>query len=205
VRGSISKMGICLVAVLSLTIAIGGIASADSGELLKLSQSKVKKIAKKQANKQIKKKAPKLSVLNAVNAENADTADSATTADTATNATNADNADVAANANNLGGQPPSFYARRLFARVDNTGGPATIVASSPGVTLGTPAEPFVGASRILFPVDMTNCAVTVTGVSGGTDIIARQSTTSSGANVVVVTANDAGATVKADYNIIGQC
>jgi hypothetical protein len=68
-----------VISAIALAIAIGGggyaIASLNSG--------KVKKIAKKQANKQIKKKAPHLSVAHAATADNAT---HATSADTATSA-----------------------------------------------------------------------------------------------------------------------
>lgn len=130
---------------------------------------------------------------------------SATNATNATNAANATNATNAANAAALGGVPASQYSIRHFARVIGTGASPTLAAGSPGVTVN-PTRPFnPGAATVEFPVDMTNCAVVVTGVSGGVTAIARQSTTSDAKNVVVVTENDAGAVINASFNIIGLC
>jgi hypothetical protein len=78
-----------VISVLALIVAVGG----GSFAIASLNSNKVKKIAKQQANKQIKKKAPKLSV------KHAKTADSATKATSATNATNATNATTATNVN----------------------------------------------------------------------------------------------------------
>jgi len=80
-----------VISVIALTAAIGGGAFAIAAS----DNKKDKKIAKKVANKQIKKKAPGLSVLHA---QTADTATTATTADTATTATTANSAKNADNA-----------------------------------------------------------------------------------------------------------
>ena len=118
---------------------------------------------------------------------------------------NATNAANAANAAALGGKPASEYPVRYFARVNGTGANPSLEAGSPGVSVDA-TRPFnPGAARVVFPVDMTNCAVVVTGVSGGATIVTRQSTTSSGKNVVVATESDAGASVNASFNIIGIC
>lgn len=86
---------VMVLAALALVFAVVGTAVAGPDLYAKkLSKSKVKSIAKKQANKQIKAQAPTLSVANA------DTADNATNA---ANADNADNATNAANAAAVGG------------------------------------------------------------------------------------------------------
>jgi hypothetical protein len=64
-----------VVAVVALTFALAGTAIAGPDAITSaVTKSKVKKIAKQQANKQIKKKAGGLSVANAQNAVNATTA-----------------------------------------------------------------------------------------------------------------------------------
>ena len=70
-----------VVAVVALSLALAGSAVAGTGALDKaITKSKVKQISKKQANKQIDKRAPGLSVANAVNAQNAVNAENAVTA-----------------------------------------------------------------------------------------------------------------------------
>ncbi len=76
-----------VISAIALIVAVGGGAFAVAA----LNRPKVKSISKRQANRQIRRKAPALSVLHA------QSADTATTADTATNATNLD------------GQPASDY------------------------------------------------------------------------------------------------
>jgi hypothetical protein len=78
-----------LVAVLALVAALAGTAIAGPTATVSVSKKKVKKIAKKQAIKQINKLAPGLSVASA---ETANTADSANTANTAAQAQNASTA-----------------------------------------------------------------------------------------------------------------
>jgi hypothetical protein len=76
-----------IVAVVALSFALAGSAVAGTdGVNLKLDKKEkkqVKKISKKQANKEIRKKAGGLSVANAQNAVNAQTANSANTAGSA--------------------------------------------------------------------------------------------------------------------------
>jgi hypothetical protein len=75
-----------IVAVLALVAALAGTAVAGpNASTSAVSKKKVKKIAKKQAVKQINELAPGLSVANAVNAQNAATADNAANAGDATN------------------------------------------------------------------------------------------------------------------------
>jgi hypothetical protein len=66
-----------LIAVIALVLGLGGAAIAAD-----LTKPQVKKIAKKVANKQIKKKAPGLSVAHAKTADSATTAQTATAAST---------------------------------------------------------------------------------------------------------------------------
>ena len=70
-----------IVAVTALSVALVGTAIAGPDAVVSLldrgEKRQVKKIAKRQANKQIKKKAPRLSVANAENADNATTAGTA--------------------------------------------------------------------------------------------------------------------------------
>jgi hypothetical protein len=117
---------------------------------------------------------------------------------------NAVNATNAANAAALGGKAASGYSIRYFARVDGTTANPSLAAGSPGVTVD-PARPFTGATTIGFPVDMTNCAIVATGVSGGPLIIARQSNIGTGNNVAIITENAAAAGINQSFNVIGIC
>lgn len=94
-----------VISAIALIVAVGG----GSFAIAAINNSKVKKIAKKQANKQIKKKAPGLSVSHAATADTATNANHATSADSAANADHASSADTATNASQLGGQPASDY------------------------------------------------------------------------------------------------
>lgn len=97
-----------VISVIALIAAVGG----GSFAIAALNQGKVKKIAKRQANKQIRSKAPGLSVNHANSADTATNADHATNADLATNAgtaitaTSATSATSAGNAQQLGGVNP---------------------------------------------------------------------------------------------------
>lgn len=121
-------------------------------------------------------------------------------------ANTANTATTASNALALGGKPAADYSIRYFARVNGTAANPTLAAGSPGVTVNS-NRPFTGAATVNFPVDMTNCAVVVTGVSGGAEIAARQSTTSDGSAVVIVTTTVADPTVNTNFsfNVIGVC
>lgn len=112
----------------------------------------------------------------------------------------------AANAAALGGKPASEYSVRYFARVNGTAANPTLAAGSPGVTVNS-NRPFTGAATVNFPVDMTNCAIVGTGVSGGAEIAVRQSTTSEGSAVVMVTTTVADPTVNTNFsfNVVGIC
>lgn len=119
-------------------------------------------------------------------------------------ASTADAATTAANSVKLGGQPASAYAGRFFARVNGTPTTPTLAAGSPGVTVEA-SRPFTGAVRVDFPVDMTNCAVVATGVTGGDEAAARQSTTSSGSTVVIVTYINGTNETNESFNVIAEC
>ena len=160
------------------------------------------------------------SALHANNADKATTAtkaDSATTADKATtatkadsatnavNATNATNATNAANADALGGKAASEYSLRYFARVNGTTGTPTLAAGSPGVSVD-PSRPFTGAATVIFPVDVTNCAIVATGFSGGGAALSpRQSSIATGNEVAIVVEEDEGNGVNASFNIVAVC
>ncbi len=99
-----------LVAVMALCLALGGTALAGPSQKAAspgLSKAQVKKIAKKVANKQIKKKAPKLSV------KHADSADSATTAASAATAGSAVSAQFAASAGKIGDLEVKKFSKQV--------------------------------------------------------------------------------------------
>jgi hypothetical protein len=112
----------------------------------------------------------------------------------------------AANANALGGKAAGDYSVRYFARVNGSGGTPTLAAGSPGVSV-SPDRPFTGAVVVVFPVNMDNCAVVATPVSGGETLSARQSTASfnGGNNVGIVIEDHEGGLFNASFNIIGVC
>jgi hypothetical protein len=83
-----------IVAVLALSLALGGSAVAGSGVL-------TKKQVKTVANKQITKRAPRLAVASAARADAAKSADAARSADTAKSAGTAKSADTAGRATNV--------------------------------------------------------------------------------------------------------
>jgi len=136
-----------VVAVLALVAALAGTAVAGRDvSTSAVSKKKVKKIAKKQAVKQINELAPGLSVAHA------DTAETAETADTA---------NIAANANALGGIAPSGFATRLFAyvRVDL---PSTYeVEYGRGVT-GVTSTGTAGEYDVTFNRNVAGCAAHAT-------------------------------------------
>ena len=109
-----------LISMIALVLALGGTAIAA----FEPTKSNVKKIAKKQANKAIKKKASSLSVAKAENATNA------------TNATNAANAANAGNAGTVDGQSVQKVFARVAVAATNvvvaTNGPLTIEADCTG-------------------------------------------------------------------------
>ena len=135
-----------------------------------------KKKAKKVANSVVTQRAPGLSVARAANAGNATTANSA----------------------------KNVY----FASVDYNNATPSIRSASPGITAN--GEAFEGAPQLHFPVDTTNCAVTGNVASGGSDGMIRWSGpppqgVSEPQDVVVVIADPAGASFRADYTLVVVC
>jgi hypothetical protein len=116
---------------------------------------------------------------------------SAKSADNATNATSANSA-----------------KNVLFASVDYNDSTPAVVSGTPGI-VGN-GEAFLGAPRLTFPRDTTNCAVTASVASGGPDGMVRWSGpppqgVSDATNVVVNIADPAGASVRLDYSIVVVC
>jgi hypothetical protein len=136
-----------------------------------------KKKAKNIANNVVTQRAPGLSVASAKNADNATNAGNATTANSAKNV---------------------FFARVAYSTAN-----PTVTSGSPGV-VGN-GESFTGAAIIHFPRDMTNCAITATGFTGGADVSVRQSSNSSGNDVVLVPFDDAGSEGRHDFNLVAVC
>lgn len=125
---------VILASVAVLVLASAGAASAGpdpDGTDRAVSKAAVKKIAKKQANKVVKEKAPSLSVNHAKSADTASTANSATSAATANSANSATNANNANNANNLGGQAPSAYQNRVAFKTRGAGGYLAMPVATP--------------------------------------------------------------------------
>ena len=111
----------------------------------------------------------------------------------------------ATNAASLGGKPASEYTVRYFARVKGEGAVPTLAAGSPGVSVDS-TRPFTGAARVIFPVDMTNCAINATYFSGGgTVLVPRQSSISEGNKVVIVLETPTGTGTNGDFNVVGVC
>jgi hypothetical protein len=99
-----------IVAAAALCFALVGTAVAGTDSVSRaLTKSKVKKIAKKQADKQLKANVSGSHVNLADQATNANNANNANNAQNATNAQNAQNAQNANNANNLGGVAANNY------------------------------------------------------------------------------------------------
>jgi hypothetical protein len=140
----------------------------------------------------------------ATTATTADKATTATSADKATTATSADKATTALDSNALGGKAAGEYSVRYFARVSSGTNP-TLTAGSPGVSVNS-GRPFTGAATVVFPVDMTNCAITATPFSGGgTVLVARQSSISAGQNVAIIIENTSGTGLNEAFNVVGVC
>jgi hypothetical protein len=98
---------------------------------------------------------------------------------------------------------PGTSAVSYFARI-NIGG--TVEAGTPGVT--AKAIPPEGFDEVVFPQDVSRCAVLATGVSGGGPVLARQSTNSEKNKVVIVTYNEETAVpekANEPYNLIVTC
>lgn len=135
-----------VLAAIALSFAIAGTAVAGTDAVSgKITKSKVKKVAKKQADKELRAN---------VSGSHVNLADSATNA---TNAANAENANNANNANNLGGKSAADVVR--WASINSNG----TLASGSGLASagGGAGEYFVTATE---PIE--NCAAVVTMRSG---------------------------------------
>jgi hypothetical protein len=95
----------------------------------------------------------------------------------------------------------------LFARVAYSSASPSVTSSSGGVT--GDGENITGTPRLIFPRDMTSCAITanVANSGGATNEAAmRQSNTSTGATVVLsMWRTDTGASLRSDFNVIAVC
>jgi len=98
---------------------------------------------------------------------------------------------------------PGPAAVKFFARVAS-GATPTLDAGSPGVTV-SPTRVFTGASEVTFPQDVSKCAVIAMGVSGGSEIITRQSSIATGSHVAIVTEDVKGSGINEAYNLIAAC
>lgn len=139
-----------------------------------------KKQSKKIAANQVNKLAPGLSVASAKSADSAKTADSANTANSAT---------TAGSANNV-----------LAAKVASDG---TLLFAAQG---GTSVQPHTAGSAVygvLFPRDISNCAIVPGGQAGSREINAFQSVNNN--RVGVLTFNSAGTGADAAFSLVIVC
>ncbi|MQA73122.1 MAG: hypothetical protein GEU88_02000, partial [Solirubrobacterales bacterium] len=145
----------------------------------KMHDSKIRKIAKKQAKKQIKKRAPDLSVAHADDADFADEADSAAEADFADSADFADEADSAAeadfadeadnadDADSLGGQEPDTFQQQIQWALVEGGANASITAQSGDIELV--AQPQAGRYVLEFDASLVDHGIVISPNFDGTD------------------------------------
>jgi hypothetical protein len=94
-----------------------------------------------------------------------------------------------------------------FAKVSYTTSTPVVTSSSGGITGN--GETITGTPSLVFPRDMTNCAITATPKnSGGTasEIGMRQSNTSTGATVyLAMWRTDNNASTRSDFNVQAVC
>jgi hypothetical protein len=204
-----------VVACIALSVALGGTSFAAIQALPKNSvgTKQLKKNAvtnpKIKANAVNGAKVANNSLTGAdVNEASLGTVPSATNATNATSATNATNATTAATATNalaLGGIGPAGYAPRFFAKVNYSDANPTILAASPGVTAN--GEGALGFPHVVFPQSMTNCAVIGSGDTGSGNPIVRRSTSvfAGGAEVQLAIHDDAGTSIRANFDVIAVC
>jgi hypothetical protein len=157
-----------IVAVAALSFAMVGTAVAGPSALNKLTKSQVKKIAKKQADKELR---ANISGSHVNLADKADKADKATTADTATKATTADTATNATNATNAANsaQLEGKSLRGIQMWVHFFG--STIESQSGGITVTDLAA--AGRQRVTFPTSVADCSMNA---NGGTTAPASDAT-----------------------------
>jgi NADH dehydrogenase/NADH:ubiquinone oxidoreductase subunit G len=116
---------------------------------------------------------------------------------------NAANAVNATNAAALGGLPASEYSQRMFARVNYTTATESLAAASPGISATT--ETLLGFPRLIFPRSVDNCAIIGNASSNAGTQVFRRSEGSSGAVVQFALKDDAGAAVRANFEVIALC
>jgi hypothetical protein len=149
-------------------------------------------------------------VPSATSANTANTANSATNASNATHAMNATSATSAANADALGGSPPSAFeaASDLLGAVVSNNGTATFERGTAGTTVErvSPGDVFVE-----FPRDVTECTwVTSVGNPGATPLFAglagaRGANNGNPDTVQIITWNTAGTQTDMDFHLIVLC
>jgi hypothetical protein len=195
-----------VLAVLALVFAMVGSAVAGTDALSsKITKAKVKKVAKKQANKVLDQRESSLRVAHAETAENAKTADSATTADSASTA---DTAQTANNSNSLGGRPAADYALKSpYAAIAANG--AIVAARSRGVT-SVSHTAGSGTYTVVFNQDIASCSTTATASNEAdapeTINVAMQGIpTNGGTGIFLQTANNAGTLVDSGFHLLITC
>jgi hypothetical protein len=180
-----------VVAVLAIAFGLVGTAvAANDGTLYpKLTKSKVKKIANKQAKKQLK-----------ANVNNSHV----NLADQATNADNATTANTATNAQQLGGIPAANY-RMAYGEIGPTG---TIKPDPPNANINTVTNPLTGVYCVDLAFTPAFGTGNGTGASGvGTtamvDIPATNCNVSlPGADATVYVFNAAGTFTNDDFTVL---
>lgn len=160
-----------IVGVLALTVALAGtaiavpVATTSKSTLTQADKRKINKLAKKQARRQIKRKAPGLSVRRAETAGSAATADAATSADSATTADSAAAALTAGFATSAGSAAPFAYARVV-------GSTAVVSEQHPSrnITTANITHPEAGVYCFDLPFTPTTAAATSQADPGSDDI-----------------------------------
>jgi hypothetical protein len=179
-----------IVAVLAVSLGLGGSAVAASGVLTKKQVKQVKRIS----DKQITKRAPGLAVASAKRADTAARADTAKNADTATRADTATSADTAGRATNV-------YAANVNAD-------GALLGSVPA---GTTSERIsAGIYRVTFTRPVTGCLISSAFGSNDGAISAGSTgvipvTNENPNRVAVATFNNAGATEDRDFYVQMVC
>jgi hypothetical protein len=109
----------------------------------------------------------------------------------------------AANSAALGGIAAANYAQRIFARVSYTTETESLIAASPGIAVTT--EGGLGFPRLIFPRSMDECAIVGVANSGSGTQIFRRSNGSGGDTVQFALKDDAGASVRSDFEVVAVC
>lgn len=110
---------------------------------------------------------------------------------------------TAATAAALGGISAAGYAQRMFAVVNYTTETESLAAASPGISVTT--EGALGFPRLVFPQSMNNCAIVGSAESGAGTQIFRRSGSGGGTTVQFALKDDAGAAVRANFEVIAVC